>query len=61
MGDKEVLRTPLEVGCIRPMIDGTERGRGFLMRALVSSGQVAKKLLSMVLQKVDLLGKPTVA
>ena len=43
---------------MRPMIDGTERGKCFLMRLLVSSGQVAKKPLSIALQKVDFAGKP---
>ena len=58
---KEVLRTPLEVCRMRPMIDGTERGRCFLMSSLVSSGQVAKKLFSIALQKVDFAGNPAVA
>ena len=60
-GGKEVLLTPLEVRCMWPMIDGTERGRCCLMRSLVSSGQVAKKPLSTALQKVDLAEKPAVA
>ena len=60
-GGKEVLLTPLEVRRMRLMIDGTERGICFLMRSLVSSGQVAKKPLSIALQKLDLAGKPAVA
>ena len=46
---------------MQPMIDGTERGTCFLIRSLVSSGQVAKTLLSIALQKVNLAGKSAVA
>ena len=61
-GGKEVCLTPFEVRRMRPSrIDGIERGRYFLMRLLVSLGQVAKKPLSIALQKVDLAGKPVVA
>ena len=48
-GGNEVLLTPLEVRHILPMIDGTERGRCFLMRLLVRSGKVAKEPLSIAL------------
>ena len=42
--------------------DGWDRERAmFPMRSLVSSGQVAKKPLSIALEKVDLAGKPAVA
>ena len=60
-GGSKVLRTPLGVRRMRPMMEGTERGRCFLMRSLVGSGQVAKKPLSMALQKIDLAGNPAVA
>ena len=53
----DVLLTPFEILLMCPMMDGTERGRCFLMRSPVSSGQVAKNPLSMALQKVDLAGQ----
>ena len=56
-GGNEILLTPLEVGRIRLMIDGAERGRCFLMTSVASSGQVAKKPLSMDLQKGDLAAR----
>jgi len=56
-----VLRIPWGVRRMRPMMEGTDKGRCFRMRSLVSSGQVAKKPLSMALQKVDLAGNPAVA
>ena len=55
---REALWTPLEARRMRPIMEGTERGRCFLMRSIVSSGQVAKKPLSMALQKVDLARNP---
>ena len=61
MGGKEVLWIPLGVRCMQLMMDGTERERCFLIKSLVGSGQVAKKPLSMALQKLDLAGKPVVA
>ena len=60
-GGSEVLLTPFGMRCMQSMIDGTERGRFFLIRSLASSGQVAKKPLSIALPKVDLVGKPAVA
>ena len=55
------LRTPFGVRRMRPMMECTEVGRCLQMRSLVSSGQVAKKLLSIALQMVDLAGNPAVA
>ena len=59
-GGNQILLTPFEIFLMRPMMNETERGKGFQMRSLVSWGQVAKKPLSVVLQKVDLAGKPAV-
>ena len=58
---RKVLQMPLGVQLMQPMMAGTERGRCFLMMLLVSSGQVAKKPLSMALQKVDFVGNLAVA
>ena len=60
-GGKEVLLTPFGIRGMQPKIDGTKRGMFFLIRSLVSSGQVTKKPLSMALSKVDLAGKPAIA
>ena len=57
----KVLWTSLGVRCMWLIMEGTERGRSFLMRSLVSSGQVAKKPLSMAFQKEDFVGNPAVA
>ena len=46
-----VLRIPWGVRRMRPMMEGIDKGRCFRMRSLVSSGQVAKKPLSMAFQK----------
>ena len=58
MAGSLVLQTLFGVRRMQPMMEGTEIGRCFLIRSLVSSGQVAKKLLSIALQKVDLAGNP---
>ena len=57
----EVLLAPFGICLMRAMIDGTERGRYFLMMSLVGLGRVAKKPVSIALQKVDFSRKPAVA
>ena len=51
-----LLLTPFGILLMRPVMDGTKRGRFLQMRSLVSSGQVAKAPLSIAVQKVDLAG-----
>ena len=61
IGNREMLLTPFGMRCMRSMIEGIERGRCFVIRSLVSLGQVAKKPLSIALFKVDLAAELAVA